>query len=179
MGPGTGRAWASLIRSVRDGRARLLGGGDRPIHLVDVDDACQGLLRCLTEPAAAGGVYFIAAAEPVPLIRLMGSVADGLGVEQRVRRWPRQPLAALALGAARLGGAVGWEPGILHGLSFLASARAYRIDRARTDLGYQPTFGLDRMIARTLRSAEPDPQPVHPRAASAPPAAAAPREAVP
>jgi len=178
-GPGAGHTWGSLIRSVRDGRARLLGRGDRPIHLVDIDDVCQGLVRCLTEPVAAGRTYFIAAAEPTPVTELMRCFAEALGIEFAAARWPRQPIAGLALAAARFGGWVGCEPGILHSLSFLAAARAYRIDRARADLGYQPVFDLREMIDRTLRRADPQPQPLHARSASAPHAAAMPREATP
>ena len=179
MGPGTVRTWRTLIQSVRDGRVRLLGRGVRPIHLVDIDDVCQGLIRCLTEPAAAGGTYFLAAAEPTPLAQLMACVAEALGVEPRITPWPRQPIAGLALAAARVGGLTGYEPDILHGLSFLASARAYRIDRAQIELGYQPIFGLREMIDRTLRSAESQPQPHPVRAASASRVAAMPREATP
>ncbi|MEM9251466.1 MAG: NAD-dependent epimerase/dehydratase family protein [Planctomycetota bacterium] len=158
IGPGTAKTWRSLYDSVALSGVTLVGRGDHPIHLVDIDDAAIGLARCLTRPAAAGQTLMLGGREPIRLIDLMDTVAGVAGVSLRVRRRvPSWPTAAIGRLAIRALSRLGHEPAPLHSLAFLTSPRAYRTDRTWALLEYTPRFDAAQSVARTFASAESTP----------------------
>ncbi|MEM6756048.1 MAG: NAD-dependent epimerase/dehydratase family protein [Planctomycetota bacterium] len=153
IGPGTAKTWRSLYDSVAHSGVTLVGRGDHPIHLIDIDDTVVGLARCLTQPAAAGQTLMLGGREPIRLIDLMGVVAEVAGVPLRVRRRvPSWPTAAIGRLSIRALSRLGHEPAALHSLAFLTSARAYRTDRTWSLLGYTPRFDAAQSVARTFPS---------------------------
>jgi len=164
-GPGSGRTWRSVYHSVRRQRVLLIGPAVHPYHVTDVDDVCQGLIRCLTKPQAAGGRYFLAAAEALPLRELLGCFAAEEGVELKARQLPGWASAPMARLAVNTGARIGWEPALLQSLNFLTAPRAYHIDRARHDLDFEPAFDAPQTIARTVAAIHDDADDLQPHAA--------------
>jgi nucleoside-diphosphate-sugar epimerase len=150
-GPGTYASWRSLHQSVVAKRTVLIGDARQPIHVVDVDDACQGLLRCLTQPVLSGRPYFIAGPEPTPLREFVAQFATAEGIALHVRQLPAWPWAVVVPAAIRLVSRIGLMPGTLHSADFLLSARAYDIQRAQRELGFFPMYNTAATIARTLQ----------------------------
>ena len=153
-GPGSGRTWRPVHQSVVRQRVLLVGPAAHPYHVTDVDDVCQGLILCLTKPEAAGGRYFLGASDALPLIEIIRCFAAAAGVELRARHLPAWPIAPVARWAVLMGARLGWEPTLLQSLSFLIAPRAYRIDRARRDLGFHPVFDARQTVARTVAAIE-------------------------
>jgi nucleoside-diphosphate-sugar epimerase len=150
-GPGAYGSWRSLHNSVISGRTVLIGGARQPIHVVDIDDVCQGLLRCLTQPGRSGNAYLIAGPEPIALRDLLEQFAAIEGRELRVRQFPARPLAAFLRSAIAVADHCHWMPAVLHSADFLLNARAYDIWRARRDLGYTPVYNTAATVARTVQ----------------------------
>lgn len=153
VGPGA-KGWAAIRNDVVNGRIRLLGHGMRPLHLVDVDDACQGILRCLTHAVPHGRVYHLAGAELSCFREIVETLARLEGVTPQIEQWPWWPLAPLARFLSRVGGAIGYEPKLLHSVEFMASARAYDLSRAYAELSYSPMFSTAASIERFRNGAD-------------------------
>jgi nucleoside-diphosphate-sugar epimerase len=69
-----------------------IGGGERPLSWIDVEDCARGMLALADHPDAVGEVFFLASPELTSVTRLQESIAAGMGV--RTRRIP-VPAAAL------------------------------------------------------------------------------------
>ncbi len=149
-GPGSYASWKSLHESIRERRAWLIGAAMHPIHVIDVDDVCQGLLRCLTQPDISQKSYLLAGPEPVALCEFFNLFAAAERWEQSARRLPAWLVAPLARGILRLASQVGWMPAALHSIDFLTSSRAYNITRARRELGFAPVYNTAAAVKRTL-----------------------------
>jgi nucleoside-diphosphate-sugar epimerase len=150
-GPGAYRSWRSLHESILRKQVTLIGAADQPIHVVDVDDACQALVRCLAQPGISGRTYLVAGPDAMPLRSFCELFAVAAGVELHARRLPAWPLSTLLHSAIWLADRCGSMPTVLHSADFLLSARAFDISRARSELGYAPDYNTMVTVARTLR----------------------------
>jgi nucleoside-diphosphate-sugar epimerase len=150
-GPGTYASWRSLHTSVTTGRAVMIGGASHPIHVVDIDDACQGLLQCLTQPGISRNTYLIAGPEPIARRDFFDLFAARDGPKLPVRILPAWPLAPLLRAAIAVADRCDWMPAALHSADFLLSCRAYDISRARRELGFAPVYNTAAGVARTLQ----------------------------
>ncbi|MDA1178224.1 MAG: NAD-dependent epimerase/dehydratase family protein [Planctomycetota bacterium] len=150
-GPGSERTWRRLVESVRAGQVTQFGNGHNNCHVSDVDDICQGLIRCAIHPHAAGGTFIIGSAAATPVREIFRLFGEAIGVSFQPRRslpaWPARLLGDFAMrGLSRLG----WEPHVLHSLSFLVGERSFSIERARKTLAFAPQFDAKATIERTV-----------------------------
>ena len=72
-----------------------IGGGERPLSWIDVDDCARGMIALADHPAAVGEPFFLASPERTSVTGLQESIAAALGV----RPW-RVPLPPAALRSA-------------------------------------------------------------------------------
>jgi dihydroflavonol-4-reductase len=88
-----------LFRLVARGLRLELGGGPRPLTLVDVEDVVD-LLRVLAErDEALGEAFFVGHPEPLSLERIQELAAEALGLRTRAVPLPPAVLTALAVAA--------------------------------------------------------------------------------
>jgi len=148
LGPGA-RDWAKTVRSVRDRRIRVLPQGGS-VHAGDVDDLVDALRRCATTPGIAGRRYLLGAPAPVPVERLLRTVAECLGVPFA----PRIVSAAPYRSYVALGNLVyRWtRVGLPHHYTaeFYAGRIAYDTARARSELGWTPRIEISESVVRTV-----------------------------
>jgi dihydroflavonol-4-reductase len=149
-GPGD-RRLLKLFRGVAKRRFVMLGPGRIFYHLTYVTDVAEGLRLCGEIPDAAGRTYLIAGPEVTTLEELVVRIARQAGVPSprwRLPVWPVWLAGALCEAVCR---PIGVEPPLYRRrVDFFTKSRAFRIDRARTELGYQPRVTLDDGIGRTL-----------------------------
>ena len=140
-GPGS-KCWLNVCRDISRGRGLLVGRGDQPFHVSHVDDVVEGLLCCAMSPRAAGRTYDIGTV-PVPTLRgYFETIAGALGVPFRPRRIPAMPVRCATQLVSWLSPIVGGEPRWWHSADLFIGPRAYSIDRARTELGFEPRVAL-------------------------------------
>jgi NADH dehydrogenase len=97
LGPGTAGAFA-LVRTVRMGRARLLGGGRYTMRPLDIDDLSEALVRiCATRPEGVV-LHELVGPEPVTYRSLVERAAEVAGT--------RVSLGSMPIGLAKAGAAV-------------------------------------------------------------------------
>jgi len=127
-----------------------IGGGERSLSWIDVDDCAQGMLALADHPAAAGEVFFLASPETTSVIGLQESIALALGV--RARRVPVPP--AVLRSAATLSEAFGRITGKKLPINkklvrqILAPGWVCDPGKARERLGFVATTPLADSVAR-------------------------------
>jgi nucleoside-diphosphate-sugar epimerase len=95
VGPGD-RENLLLFKLVARGLRLELGGGPRPLTLVDVEDVVDLLLLVAERDEALGQAFFVGHPQPLTLEELQGLVADALGLRPRTLRLSPSVLTALA-----------------------------------------------------------------------------------
>lgn len=150
-GPGDTHGWLKLFRMVQKGRFLMIGDGRTMNHPVFVENVVDCLQLAATTPGASGRTYLAGDAEATTLNRLVELIAETLDIELRMLRFPSYRLAWLGAAAVEFAcRPVGISPPIFRRrLSWFRTNRAFRVDRARRELGYEPRVGLREGLART------------------------------
>jgi dihydroflavonol-4-reductase len=149
-GPGD-RRLLKLFRGVARRRFVVLGDGHIFYHLTYIDDLVEGLRLCGEVPRAAGRTYILAGPEVSTLNDLIGIIAGEAGVVAPRLRLPVWPFWAAGVACESLCRPLGIEPPIYRRrVDFFTKSRAFRIERAQSELGYTPVVGLRDGIRRTL-----------------------------
>jgi nucleoside-diphosphate-sugar epimerase len=148
-GPGDLR-FLKLFKTVHDRRFRMFGSGETLWHPVYIDDLIDGILLCGEHPDALGRTYILAGDRYVTLNELVREIAAATGVPPPRGRLPYWPLAAGATVCEALCRPFGIDPPLhRRRVAFFVKDRAFSIERARRELGYQPRVPLDEGVRRT------------------------------
>ncbi len=130
----------------------IIGSGRNLIQFVHVKDVVQGFVKALDRPTSVGGTYIITQARPYTYEEVYRVLAKIFRKEEPRWRLPR-PLAKLMMlpieGFCNLAG----RENFLYRretVESVTSDRAFKIDRARTDLGYEPVYDLPEGMAETV-----------------------------
>jgi dihydroflavonol-4-reductase len=150
LGPGD-RENLVFFRLVKRGIRLEIGGGPRPLSVVDVDDVVELLLQLATRPEAVGEAFFVPGPDQTTLEEIQTLGAEVLGVRPRVLRLsPRRlrALAAMADGFSRL---TGKHLPLNRKLArqLLAPAWTCSGEKARKLLGWVPRIDARTSIARS------------------------------
>lgn len=139
-----------LFRAVDRGRFVMIGAGRNRYHLTYIDDLVRGLLLCGREERALGEV-FILAGNDCPTVRdLVDRIADLLGRPRPRLRVPFGPVRVSAHLCDRICRTLRLSPPLYpRRLQFFREERAFRIDKARKLLRFEPEIGLDEGLRRT------------------------------
>ncbi len=157
-GPGdTNGMIDKLLRLVKAGRYRVVGKGESRVQLVFARDLAFALAEVALRPGLDGAEFICTYRDPISILRLSSLAADVAG-----RRSPglHVPLAvALAAGIAfetleRLGVRFpGGEPPVTREkLQTVTVDRAYRIDRMRGLLGWEPPTSYEEGLRKTAQA---------------------------
>lgn len=148
-GPGD-RHVLGLFKSIKSGRYLYINGGQNFCHPTFIDDAVDGLIRCLRE-GAPGEIYHITGPRPVTFRELTNVISDELQVKRPRYSLPR-PLAILAAGILEtLARFTGTVPAVTRtAVSFFSEDRRFSWAKASQDLGYRPRVDLAEGVRRTI-----------------------------
>jgi dihydroflavonol-4-reductase len=148
-GPGDLRH-LKLFRTVGKGQFRMFGSGETLWHPVYIDDLVNGLILCGHHQAALGQTYIIAGESYVTLNQWTAGVAAALGRVPPRGRLPYWPLFVSAAACEALCRPFGIEPPLhRRRAGFFVKNRAFSIEKARRELGYQPKVEIDEGLRRT------------------------------
>ena len=150
-GPGDTRGWLKLYRMVESGWFLMIGDGRTLNHPVYVENLVDVFELVADKPNVGGRVYLAGDDQSVSLTELVRGVGKALGSEVRIVRFPFYQIAWLGSGVIEmLFKAIGIKPPVFRRrLSWFKTNRAFRIDRAKRELGYQPRVSLGEGLART------------------------------
>lgn len=149
-GPGD-RRLLKLFRGVVRRRFVTLGSGRIFYHLTYIDDLVEGFRLCGEVPGAAGRTYILAGGEVTTLDELIRLVAEEARVPKPSLRLPVWPFWIAGALCELICTPLRIEPPIYRRrVDFFTKSRAFDIDRARKELGYNPQVSLREGIRRTL-----------------------------
>jgi len=137
--------------SIKKAMFRVIDGGDALLHPIYIDDMISALLLCAGRSKAIGQSYNIAGEHPVTIRELSTSIAHSMDREL--------PKGSIPLWVANLASDIfSIIPGIngenapltRSRVQFLTSSRVYNTSKAKTELGFVPTVGLEIGIRNTV-----------------------------
>jgi dihydroflavonol-4-reductase len=148
-GPGETRL-LKLFRAIARGRYAIVGSGRAAYHLVYIDDLVQGFLLALDRREAAGESFIIAGPRYASQSELAAIIARHTGGRVLPFHIPAAPLQLAGVLCEAICVPLGIDPPIhRRRVDFWVKNRAFRIDKARRLLGYDPKVDLDEGLART------------------------------
>jgi nucleoside-diphosphate-sugar epimerase len=150
LGPGD-RENLVFFRLVKRGIRLEVGGGPRPLSVVDVDDVVGLLLLLAVRPEAVGETFFSPGPDETTLEEIQTLGAEVLGVRPRTLRLSPGRLRALAAMADGFSQLTGKHLPLNRKLArqLLAPAWTCSGDKARARLGWIPRIDARTSIARS------------------------------
>jgi len=167
FGPGDRRFMPALLKQAKSGRLRVQVG--RGVWLSDytyvsnlidaVILADEALANDGAGSVAAGQAYFITNGEPMPFWDFVRKVVARLGFPPIKYRAPKSlvyAIAAVKEGIDTLkGGTLNAEDGLTRfAIRYMCTHHYFSIEKARRDLGYNPSVSVDEGIERTCQHLE-------------------------
>ncbi len=167
FGPGDRRFMPALLDKGKTGSLRFQVGRGTWLsdytyisNLVDaVVLAEDALAKDGVESVAAGQAYFITNGEPMPFWDFVRKVAARLGfppIKYRVPKWVVWSIAAVKEGIDTLkGGTLSTEDGMTRfAIRYMCTHHYFSIEKARRELGYNPSVSVDEGIEITCQHLE-------------------------
>jgi len=147
-GPGETRL-LKLFRAIARGRYAVVGSGKTFYHPVYIDDLVQGFLLALDRPEAVGEAFLVCGARYASQDELAALIARHTGGRVLPFHIPAAPLQWAGDLVEAICVPLGLEPPLhRRRVDFWTKSRAFRIDKARRLLGYEPKMDLEDGIAR-------------------------------
>ncbi|MGH7557918.1 MAG: NAD-dependent epimerase/dehydratase family protein [Gemmatimonadota bacterium] len=144
------RGWLPWVRDIAAGRVFVVGSGSNRVPLTAVSDAVDALRLCAEIPGIEGRTYLFTGPDCVSINRAIAAIARSLDVSATPRRLPALPLRLYH----RLGDALYRRLGLslprTHALEFFQADRAFSIERARRELGYDPRVSIEDAMQQTV-----------------------------
>ncbi len=166
FGPGDRRFMPALLKQAQSGRLRVQVGrgvwlSDYTFvsNLIDAVILADEALANGPESVAAGEAYFITNGEPMPFWDFVRKVAARLGFPPIKYRAPKSlvyAIAAVKEGIDTLkGGTLNAEDGLTRfAIRYMCTHHYFSIEKARRDLGYNPSVSVAEGIERTCQHLE-------------------------
>jgi len=149
-GPGDLR-FLKLFRGVARRHFPMIGKGDVFYHLTHVSDVVSGFVRAARLLEARGEAFILAGARYTTVNELVDLIASEAGVPPPRLRLPAVPMIAAAAACEAVCRPLGIEPPLYRRrLDFFLKHRAFRIDKARRVLGWEPRVDLREGIRQTM-----------------------------
>ena len=148
-GPGDPARFLFLFRAVKRGRFLMFGDGETFYHPLYIDNLVDAFLQAGERPGT-GETYLIGDAHYCSLNNLVRGVAASMDRSVQILHLPFAPLWAAAATCEAVCRPLGMEPPLFRRRAdWFRQNRAFRIDKARRELGYEPAIDLATGLRRT------------------------------
>ena len=149
FGPGDPARFYMIFKQLSQGWFPMFGDGQVLYHPLYIDNFLDAFVLAMDETRGLGEAYLIADGEYTTIEDLVRRSAKAMGQEFRFRRFPVWPVVAAGYVVEAACKPFGIEPP-LHPrrVDWFRQTRAFKIDKARRDLGYEPRIDLDEGLRR-------------------------------
>ena len=149
-GPGDPERFQMIFRRVNQGTFPMFGSGKTYYHPLYIDNLIDAFILAMEPGKGVGEAYLIADEEYVEIEDLVKRTAKALGKEVKIPHFPVLPLVLAGHLCEKLCKPFHISPPIFpRRVDWYRQNRAFRIDKAKKDLGYQPKVDLDSGLKRT------------------------------
>ena len=150
-GPGDPERFYMIYKRVASGTFPMFGGGKTLYHPLYIDNLVDAFLLAQQEGKGDGQAYLIADEEYVQIERLVKEVAKAMNVEVKIPHFPVWPLVIAGHVCEKLCKPFGVTPPIFpRRVDWFRQNRAFKIDKAKRELGYAPRVGLAEGLKKTF-----------------------------
>jgi len=149
-GPGDPERFFMIFRRVAQGSFPMFGNGKTLYHPLYIDNLVDAFLLAMEEGRGNGEAYLIADEQYVEIEDLVRKVAQALGVRVSIPHYPIIPVVIAGHVCEKACKPFGITPPIFpRRVDWFRQNRAFRIDKARRELGYRPRVGLEEGLKKT------------------------------
>ena len=149
-GPGDPARFLMLFRMARKGRFLMFGDGETTYHPVYIDNLVDLFELAADRTEASGQTYIGGDAEYYTLNDLVRAVGRAMDLDVDILHLPFRPLWLAAVACETACAPLRISPPLFRRrVDWFRQVRAFRIDRARDELGYEPKIGIDEGLKRT------------------------------
>ncbi len=149
-GPGQPARQTRFFKMIMTGRPLIFGNGQNLRSMSYIDNTIQGLLLAESSEKANGQIYWIADERPYKTIEIYKTVADLLGVKEFK---PRFLPSFASWGCERIDDilqSMGRYIAEFHVAGEMNKNIACSVEKAKKELGYQPTVSLKEGMRRSI-----------------------------
>ncbi len=143
-----------LIRAVRDGKAKIIGDGSNRLNLTYAGNEAEGCILAAQHPQAVGEIYNLASDGEITQREYFDKIAAVIGAPPVKRQVPYPVVKRVAFLMELFGHATGRKkpPLVTRYSAWLIGRRCFfSSEKARRQLGWQPTVGYDEGIRRSVQ----------------------------
>lgn len=149
-GPGDPERFFLIFRRVARGTFPMFGDGRTYYHPLYIDNLVDAFVLAMEPGKGQGQAYLIADEQYLEIEDLVRRVGKALNVDVKVPHYPVWPVVAAGHVVEKVCRPFGITPPIFpRRVDWYRQNRAFRIDKAKRDLGYQPGVGIDEGLRRT------------------------------
>lgn len=149
-GPGDPERFQMIFKRVSNGTFPMFGSGKTYYHPLYIDNLVDVLMLAMEPGKGVGEAYLIADEEYVEIETLVKKTANALGVPVKIPHFPVMPLVIAGHIFEKICAPFHITPPIFpRRVDWFRQNRAFKIDKAKKELGYQPKIDLDEGLKRT------------------------------
>lgn len=149
-GPGDPERFSMIYKRVATGTFPMFGNGKTLYHPLYIDNLVDALVLAMEPGKGLGEAYLIADEEYVEIEDLVQRVAKAMGRQVKIPHYPVWPVVAAGHVMETLCKPFKVTPPIFpRRVDWFRQNRAFRIDKAKRDLGYAPRVPLDEGLRLT------------------------------
>ena len=149
-GPGDPGRFLMIYRRAKKGQFPMFGDGLTTYHPVYIDNLVDAFLLAIEPGIGSGEAYLIGDEEYFSLNELVSKVGKAIDVDVSIPHFPLLPLIVAGHVCEKICKPFGIDPPIFpRRVDWFRQVRAFRIDKAKRDLGYVPRVGIDEGLIRT------------------------------
>ena len=149
-GPGDPERFFMIFKRVATGTFPMFGSGKTLYHPLYIDNLLDAFMLAMEEGKGDGQVYLIADEEFIEIEKLVRKVAEALDVDVRMPHYPLAPVIIAGHICEKVCKPFGITPPIFpRRVDWYRQNRAFKIDKAKRDLGYRPKIAIDEGLRRT------------------------------
>ena len=149
-GPGDPGRFLMIYKRVKNGSFPMFGSGDTFYHPVYIDNLVDAFLITMEPEKGKGETYIIADEEYLAIKELVKKVGQAMDIDVKIKHYPILPLIIAGHICEKACKPFGITPPIFpRRVDWFRQVRAFRIDKAKRDLGYQPKVDIDEGLKRT------------------------------
>jgi nucleoside-diphosphate-sugar epimerase len=149
-GPGDPERFLMIFRRVARGKFPMFGNGKTLYHPLYIDNLVDAFVAAMADGVGDGEAYLIADDEYLEIEDLVKRVGKALEVDVKIPHYPVWPVVAAGHVVEKACRPFGITPPIFpRRVDWYRQNRAFKIDKAKRDLGYEPKVGIDEGLRRT------------------------------
>lgn len=143
-GPGDPSRFLMIFQRAKKGLFPMFGDGSTFYHPLYIDNLVDAFVLAMAPGVGAGEAYIIGDNDYLPIEELVKKVGNAIGVEVKIPHFPIWPVLIAGHVCEKVCKPFGINPPIFpRRVDWFRQVRAFKIDKARRDLGYEPRVGID------------------------------------